>query len=410
MEAVSPPAGRLRSLHALRSRDFRLLWAGQTVSLIGDGAFLVALGWKTFELTGSTGSLALVLMAHGLAMLATLLIGGALADRYERRALMIVSDVARFGVIGALALTDATGELTFPLLIAFAVGFGLGDGFFYPAFGAIVPLVVEPHQIASANTLITLSRQLSFVVGPALAGVIYGLQGSAAIFGFNALTFLAAAGLLLAARPRAFEREPREGAIREIASGFHYVMSVPWLWISIFVASFILMIAMAPYTALLPAFVKEEFGRDVGAYGLLFTVQSAGMAVGTLTFGQLNPRRRRIVFMCVSFTANDLCVVAMALVPRFESALALVTLRGAAIGFGIGIWTTLMMELVPESKLARVTSLDFFGSLGLVPVGYAVTAFVSTYLEPRTILLCGFSLASVLWVVPLASRRFREAA
>jgi MFS family permease len=410
VEAVSPPAGRLRSLHALRSRDFRLLWAGQTVSLVGDGAFLVALGWKTFELTGSTGSLALVLMAHGIAMLATLLIGGALADRYERRALMIVSDVARFAVIGALAVTDASGALTFPLLIAFAVGFGLGDGFFYPAFGAIVPLVVEPHQIASANTLITLSRQMAFVVGPALAGVIYGVQGSAAIFGFNALTFVVAAGLLAAARPRSFEPEPREGTIREIASGFRYVMSVPWLWISIFVASFILMIAMAPYTALLPAFVKDEFGRGVGAYGLLFTVQSAGMAVGTLAFGQMNPRRRRVMLMCISFTANDLFVVAMALVPRYESALALVTLRGAAIGFGIGVWMTLMMELVPESKLARVTSLDFFGSFGLVPVGYALTAFASSYLEPRTILLCGFSLAAVLWVLPLVNRRFREAA
>jgi MFS family permease len=187
-------------------------------------------------------------------------------------------------------------------------------------------------------------------------------------------------------------------------------MSVPWLWISIFVASFILMIAMAPYTALLPAFVKDEFGRGVGAYGLLFTVQSAGMAVGTLVFGQMNPRRRRVILMCVSFTANDVCVIAMALLPRFESALALVTLRGAAIGFGIGIWTTLMMELVPESKLARVTSLDFFGSFGLVPVGYALTALATNYLEPRVILLCGFSLASVLWLVPLASRQFREAA
>jgi len=410
MEAVSEPAGRLRGLHALRSRDFRLLWAGQTISLVGDGAFLVALGWKTFELTGSTGSLAIVLMSHGVAMLSTLLIGGALADRYERRTLMIVSDLARFGVIGALALTDASGGLTFPLLIAFAIGFGLGDGFFYPAFGAIVPLVVEPHHIASANTLITLSRQASFVVGPALAGLIYGLQGSASIFGFNAVTFLFAAGFLAAARPRAFEPEPREGTLREIAAGFRYVMSIPWLWISIFVASFILMVAMAPYTALLPAFVKDEFGRGVGSYGLLFTVQSAGMAVGTLAFGQSNPRRRRIILMCLSFTLNDVCVIAMALLPWYESAVALVTLRGAAIGFGIGIWTTLMMELVPESKLARVTSLDFFGSFGLVPLGYALTAVVSGFLAPATILLIGFSLASVLWLVPLASRRFREAA
>lgn len=410
MEAVSEPAARLRALDALRSRDFRLLWAGQTVSLIGDGAFLVALGWKTFELTGSTRSLALVLMAHGFAMLATLLIGGALADRYDRRTLMVVSDLARFGVIAGLALTDAAGQLTLPLLIAFAIGFGAGDGFFYPAFGSIVPLVVEPHQIASANTVINISRQGAFVVGPALAGVIYGLYGSAAIFGFDAATFIVAAGLLLLSQPRAYEAEPREGTFREIVSGFRYVMGVPWLWISIFVASFILMVAMAPYQSLLPAFVDGEFNRGVGTYGLLFTVQSAGMVVGTLLFGQTNPRRRRVILFCVAFALNDACVVAMALFPVFESALALVTLRGAFIGFGIGVWSTLMMELVPESKLARVTSLDFFGSFGLVPVGFALTAVVSDYLEPRTILLAGFSIGLVLWLVPLAHRPFREAA
>jgi MFS family permease len=410
VEAASQPAGRLRALHALRSRDFRLLWGGQTVSLIGDGAFLVALGWKTIELTGDTGSLALVLIAHGVAMLATLLIGGALADRYERRTLMIVSDLARFVVIAALALSDASGGLTFPLLIVLAFTYGAGDGFFYPAFGSIVPLVVEPHQIASANTLISISRQGAFVVGPALAGVIYGLYGSSAIFAFDAATFVVAAGLLWVSRPRPYEAEPRQGTFREIVAGLRYVMQVPWLWISIFVASFILMVAMAPYQALLPAFVQDEFQRGVGTYGLLFTAQSMGMVAGTLVFGQTNPRRRRVILMCAAFAANDFCVILMALVPSFESAVALVTVRGACIGYGIGVWTTLMMELVPESKLARVTSLDFFGSFGLVPLGFALTALVSNHLEARTILLFGFSIGFVLWLAPLAYREFRDAA
>jgi len=306
MATIAAPAGRFQSLDAFRSRDFRLLWGGQTISLVGDAAFLVALGWKTFSLTGSTRSLAIVLMAHGLAMLGTLLIGGVLADRYPRRMLMIISDLARFGVIGTLAVTDASGALTFPLLIALAVGFGLGDGFFYPAFGAIVPLVVDQQHIASANTLVGISRQLSFVVGPALAGVIYGLSGSAAVFGLDAATFLFAAGLLWLARPRSFEPEERQGTIRELVAGFRYVMSVPWLWISIFVASFILMIAMAPYQALLPQFVREEFDRGVGSYGLLFTFQAAGMVAGSLLFGQLNPRSRRVIAMCVAFALNDL--------------------------------------------------------------------------------------------------------
>lgn len=402
--------GRARALHALRSRDFRLLWSGQTISLVGDGAFLVALGWKSFELTGSKSTLALVLMGHGTAMLATLLIGGALADRYPRRTLMIVSDLARCGVMIALLAVDASGNLELWSLIALAVLYGAGDGFFYPAYGGIVPLVVDEHHLASANALTGLSRQAAFVVGPALAGALYGIAGASSVFALNAVSFVAAAVLMVMARPRAFERDEPQGTVKEIVDGLQYVLGIPWLWITIFLASFILMIAMAPYTALLPAFVEEQFGRGVGSYGALFTLQSLGMALGSLAFGQTNPTRRRVIIMYLLFAGNDLCVIAMALTHSFELACLFVAMRGVCIGYGIGVWSTLLMQQVPSSKLARVTSLDFFGSFALVPVGYALTAAVAGAFSPATLLLVGFGLSAVLWIAPLASRRVRTAA
>src|SRR3954469_4580504 len=112
MEAITESQGRGRAFYALRHRDFRLLWSGQLVSLVGDAAFLTALGWKTFTIAGS-GKLGLVLAAQGAGLLATLLIGGALADRYERRAMMIVSDVWRFAAVGLLAALDFSGHLNF---------------------------------------------------------------------------------------------------------------------------------------------------------------------------------------------------------------------------------------------------------------------------------------------------------
>ena len=142
MEAISEPAARSRAFHALRHRDFRLLWSGQAVSLIGDAAFLTALSWKTTTVAGS-GKLGLVLAVEGAGLLATLLIGGALADRYERRRLMIISDLWRFAAVGMLAVLDATGHLSFGALIVLAALVGLGDGFFYPAVGGIIPLVVD---------------------------------------------------------------------------------------------------------------------------------------------------------------------------------------------------------------------------------------------------------------------------
>lgn len=405
----APQEGRLRALHALRSRDFRLLWLGQTLSLIGNGAFVVALGWKTVEFTGSSSSLAVVLMANAAAMLTTLLVGGALADRYPRRALMIASDLARFGIVGSLVLCDVTNTLSFGLLIAFAVGVGLADGFFHPAFGGIVPLVVEQPLLASANTLIGLSRQIGFVVGPAIAGVAYGVFGSASVFGIDAVTYLVAASLLGLARPRRIAAEPGEGTIREIVSGLRYVASVPWLWISIAVAAFAVMVTMAPFQSLLPELVQQEFGRDVGAYGLLFTLQALGMALGTLAFGQTNPRRHRILWMYGLFALNDLFVIVLAL-GSYEIAALMVLLRGAAIGFGIGIWSTLLMELVPESKLSRVVSVDFFGSFGLLPLGYALSALVADSASPALLIAGGAAISFLIWTLPLLSRQVRSAA
>lgn len=410
MAAVAQSSGRARALHALRSRDFRLLWSGQTISLVGDGAFLVALGWKSFELTGSKSTLALVLMGHGAAMLTTLLIGGALADRYPRRTLMIISDLSRCAVMVALFAIDVGGNLELWSLIVLAVLYGAGDGFFYPAYGGIVPLVVDEHHLASANALTGLSRQAAFVVGPAVAGAMYGFFGASSVWALNAASFVAAAVLMWLARPRAFERDEPQGTLNEIRDGLAYVLSVPWLWITIFLASFILMIAMAPYTALLPAFVEEQFNRGVGSYGALFTIQSLGMAIGSLTFGQTNPTRRRVIIMYLLFAANDVCVIAMTLTHSFELACLFVALRGVCIGYGIGVWSTLLMQQVPSGKLARVTSLDFFGSFALIPVGYALTALVADRFPPASILFVGFGLSALLWLAPLASRRVREAA
>jgi MFS family permease len=239
---------------------------------------------------------------------------------------------------------------------------------------------------------------------------LYGVAGSAAVFGFNAASFVVAAVVMWLARPRPYEPEEPKGTIQEIVAGLRYVRSVPWLWITIFLAAFILMIAMAPYTALLPAFVQEQYGRGVGSYGALFTLQSLGMAFGSLAFGQTNPSRHRVIIMYVLFAVNDLCVIAMALTHSFALACAFVGMRGLCIGYGIGVWNTLLMQQVPSSRLARVTSLDFFGSFALIPVGYALTALVAGTFSPATILIAGFGVSTILWTAPLASRRVREAA
>src|ERR1051325_6472333 len=327
MEAESAPLQRVRVFDAFRHRDFRLLWSGQLVSLIGDAAFFTALGWRAFTLVGSS-RLGIVFVARGIGLLTALLIGGALADRIPRRTMMIASDLARFVVVGVLAIFDASGHLSFELLLVLTFLNGLGDGFFFPAVGGIVPLVVEQAALPSANSLIGVARWGSLIVGPALAASLYSATGSAVVFALDALSFVGSAALLWFVRPRAVEPEAKEGTVREIAAGVRYVAGVPWVWVTIALFAVILMLQLAPQQVLMPELVSDHFGRGVGAYGLLTTAFGIGTVTGGLAFGQSQPRRRRGVVNYAFWLANSLAIAALALSPWFEVAVFFALIRG----------------------------------------------------------------------------------
>jgi MFS family permease len=404
---VSAPP-RLRVLEALRHRDFRLLWAGQTVSQIGDAAFVVALGWRAFTLTNKASSLGIVLAVESLGLVTTLLIGGVLADRYSRKLLLIGSDVARAVVIGALALVDATGHLSFGLLIGFVALHGLGSGLFQPAFGGILPLLVEEPTLGSANALVGISRQAAFVVGPALAGGIYGIAGSSAIFAVEAASFVVSAALLAFARPRVYERGPTERLRRELTTGFRYVLNVPWLWITIGTFSLVLLVGYAAFQVLLPKLVEDEWNGGVGAYGLLFTLQGVGMVIGSVVLGQTSPTRRRGVLIYSLFAANGAFGTLLGLSPWYAGAAALQVGRGFCIGFAITLWDTMLMQRVPQQMLSRVISMDWFGSLGLLPAGLGIWAALSGLGSPGTLIAVSWAFCTLLYLFGLRDPRIRS--
>ena len=392
MDVAIPQEAERRSLAAFSSRDFRLLWGGQAISFTGDAAFTIALGWRVTELTGTAGSLGYVLALQSLAMLATILLGGVLADRYSRRRLMIASDVARAAVVGAFLAVELSGHLTFAAVLVLAACFGLADGFFQPAFGGIIPLVVEAPLLPSANSWLGIARQGSMVVGPAI----------------EAASFLASAAALSLARTRAVAVAAPRGMRRELAEGFRHVASVPWIWTGIAAAGVILMFGMAPFTALLPRIVRSHYDRGVGSYGLLFSLMAAGMVAGSLCWARWHPQHGRVKVCFGAFGVGAAGIVAVALSPWYWLAAVAVVWRGAGIGIGVAAWMTLLTELVPERLLSRVYSLDFFGSGGLTPVGYALAAALATTVAPTTILAVGGTIAVALWFAPLAWRRVRQ--
>jgi MFS family permease len=407
VEAGTPISSRVRILEALRHRDFRLLLAGQTISQIGDAAFVVALGWRAFTLTHKASSLGIVLSVEALGLVTTLLVGGVLADRYSRRLLLISSDVARAVLVAGLAFVDWSGHLQFGVLIAFVALHGLGSGLFQPAFGGILPLLVEEPSLGSANALIGVSRQAALVIGPAAAGLIYGIAGSSTIFAVDAASFLVSAALLTPARPRAFEPAPTEGLRRELTSGFRYVVREPWLWRTIATFTLVLMTAFAAVQVLLPKLVEEEWHGGVGSYGLLFTLQGVGMVFGSIVLGQTSPTRRRGVLIYSLLTVNTTVGILLGLSPWFWGAAVVQVIRGFCIGFAITLWDTMLMQRVPPHMLARVISMDWFGSLGLLPAGLGLWAVLSGFAPPGTLIAASMAFCSFLYLLGLADPRIR---
>ena len=387
-----------------------MLWGGQTISFVGDAAFIVALGWRVTDLTGKASSLGFVLAAESLAMLATLLWGGVLADRYSRKLLMIGSDIARAGVMTVFFALDASGHLGMNAILVLAVLFGAATASSSRRSAASCRSSSRRRCSPSANSWIGIARQSSAIVGPALAATLYGTAGPTVVWGIEAGSFLVSAGALWLARPRTIQPPPQLGMRKELVEGFRYVISVPWIWTGITAATLILMVAMSPYTVLLPRVVQSHYHRGVGSYGLLFSAMAAGMVAGSLAWARWHPRKWRVAISFAAFGINDIGIVVLAVSPWYELAVVSAAWRGFWIGIGIAAWMTLITELVPERLLSRVLSFDYFGSFALTPVGFVLAGVAATVIAPTTILAVGGALGAILWFMPLLWRKVRVVA
>src|SRR5512144_425710 len=169
-------------LSALRSRDFRLLWLGQSVSVLGDGLVLVAIGLFVTRLTGDPGDVGLVLAGYTVPLVSLLLLGGVIADRLPRQSVMIAADAVRGAVHGVLALLIATGAVRIWHMVVIGVLFGTAQAFFQPAYTGLVPQTVPEADIQGAQALGGVSRELAAFVSPAVATVLVLTVGGAAAF------------------------------------------------------------------------------------------------------------------------------------------------------------------------------------------------------------------------------------
>ncbi|HEV8572805.1 MAG TPA: MFS transporter [Actinomycetota bacterium] len=393
---------RLRILSPLAERDFRLLWAGQTVSLLGDGITTIALAWQTYELSRNPVALSMVLLARSVPMLVLLLIGGAVSDRLPRRAVMLASDLVRGAAVGVIAFLSAGGVLEVWHLVVLAAVFGAADAFFQPAYSAVFPDILPKALLVQANSLTSATRPVTlFLAGPALGGLLVGALGSASAFGADAATFAVSAACLLGMRSRPGRGTGGEKILAEIGEGLRYTRGTPWIWATLIAAAVSILFVEGPYHVLLPIVVAERLGGGAAVFGFVSAVEGLGALLGAIAIGQWGVPRRKITVMYIAWSVSCVIIGLIGVAPTVAAAAAFSGLSGAGFQLGAVIWATMLQQLVPARMLGRVTSLDWLVSFALAPVSFGLAGPVARQIGGSVTLLAGGVLGGIALLLGL---------
>ena len=383
-------------LSVFKLRNFRLLWIGEAISVIGDQFYMIALPWLVLQLTGDALAMGTVLALAAVPRALFMLVGGALTDRLSPRLVMLVSNLMRMVLVFLLAGLVLSGAIEMWMIYVLALLFGLADAFFYPAQSAIVPRLVADDQLQPANAIMQGTWQLSLFAGPVVAGLLISvmagepseagggdLRGIGIALIIDALTFLASAitlwfvedGETAVDKGTAAGDARNEGLLTSIIDGLRVV------WNDAALRAFFLLIAISnflivgPLSIGVPVLAATRLEGGATAYGVILSAYGGGSLLGTILAGVLPPppAKRMGIVLGVIWSALGLGIIALGLAPTTTAAAAIALLMGVAEGYVVILFITWLQRRTSEDMLGRMMSLLMFASIGLQPLSNMLT-------------------------------------
>lgn len=378
------PRGALFANH-----NFTLLFGGSTISAIGDQFTLVALPWLVLKLTGDPAALGLVLAAMALPRAAFMLIGGAVVDRMSPRKVLLGARAVNALLVSLLAVLVLTGAIHMWMIYVLALGIGLSTAFAYPAGSAILPQLVEPKQLQPANALFMGMRQLSMIVGPALAGLLISVgahgshgqgvadaSGLGLAFGIDAVSFLFSLGSLMLIRVHS-DHHPKVATgsvLATVASGIRNIWADLPLRAFILYAAVVSVFVGGPIQVGLPVLADTRLDLGAASLGILMTANGVGMLLGSFLSGivtRLVKSRLGLMVLCIDSLAG-LALATLALVHSTLGGAVLLAGTGALGGIAqIAIVSWIQRRVAPE-MMGRTMSVLMFTFMGLGPLSAAI--------------------------------------
>ena len=373
------PAARLPAV-LREQRQFRLLFAGQSFSVLGDRITFVALPFAVLATGGGAAEVGFVVGATTLPFLLFSLFAGVIADRMDRRALMLISDVVRMICQLAAGGLLVAGVAEWWHLAAIGFAYGSADAFFQPALYGLMPEIVPPEHLQSANALRGLVDSTGLLAGPALAGVLVVGLGAGGALLFDAGTFLASIACLLAMRRGVAERvaaltEPEPGFLSGLRSGWHEVRSRSWVMSMLGGLAAYHVVVLPSVFALGPVLADRELD-GAASWAIISVGFGAGAVAGQLLLLRWRPRRAILAAACCLLVASCQAAIIGSGLP--VAAIAVLEAGTAVcVTAYFTLWETSVQEHIPAGAVSRVGSYDMFVTVGLMPFGTIIAGVVS---------------------------------
>jgi MFS family permease len=381
-----------RPLRPFRHREYRLLVTSMAASLFASGLWLVAIVYQVIAFGGGPTELSVVATASAVGMLLSVLVGGVAADRLPKRAVLLGVEGVRVVSAATAGVLAVTGTLQLWQLAVIAFVLGMAEAFFFPAYSAILPTLLPADELLAANgvegTLRPVAQQ---ALGPAVAGVLVAafapsiaLLLAAGIYALAAITLVAMRSVAV---PPAAEQS---SVLADLSEGFRYLFRTGWLFATLAFATLYVLVLIGPIEVLLPFAVREQTGGGASSFALVLGAFGLGGAIGSLVVSSWRLPRRYLTAMLLLWGAGAAPLALIGVTTQLWVMAVATFVVGFTGAVAMVIWGTLLQRRVPPHLLGRVSSLDFFVSLALMPVSMAVAGPVGEHLDvPMTFVLAG---------------------
>jgi MFS family permease len=394
------PRRRLAMFRSLYYRDFGIFWTGNFFSNIGTWMQTIALGWVIIVLTNSPFLLGL----NGFLSLAPTLVfalpGGAIADHFNRRRLMLTTQTAMMLLALVLAVLTSVRHVTIAEILGISLLTGVATALNYPAYQALIPDLVPRGDLLNAIALNSAQFNMSRAIGPMLAGLALGTLGAAACFYLNSVSFLA---LIIALLMISIPPRPRRQGARlwnSMMDGFRYLNEYRLLVVLLTVPAFISFLGL-PFIVLMPVFAHNLL--RVGASGLGYLMAGAGLGAVTaaLVIAARGTPERRGAYIFTNGAVFSLALILFALAHSFWWAFAMLVVMGATMVGTLTLTNTTLQMTTPSQLRGRVMSVYYMAMSGMLPLGSLQAGAVAEALGARFALAFGGAVCLIYFLMLL---------